>query len=164
MIEAVQLAVYRMLPRRLKVLGARIATPNFTVGTIGLITRDGTDLLLVRPSYRRGWLPPGGFVGKREEPEATLRREIEEELGVAMEFAPPHRVAFDVRRQGVTFVSVGVAPLGAEFRVRTRELKAMQWFPLGDLPPMPNDFFEGLPDDDLEAIRAIGGAQELRPR
>lgn len=164
MIEAVQLAVYRMLPRRLQVLGARLATPNFTVGTIGLITRDGTDLLLVRPSYRRGWLPPGGFVAKREEPQATLRREIEEELGVAMDFGPPHRVAFDVRRQGVTFVSAGLAPVGSTFSVRTRELRAAQWFPLDDLPPLPNDFFEGLPEEDLEAIRAIGGAQELRPR
>jgi ADP-ribose pyrophosphatase YjhB (NUDIX family) len=163
-IETVQLAIYRLLPRRLQVLGARIATPNFTVGTIGLITRDGTDLLLVRPSYRRGWLPPGGFIGKGEEPQATLRREIEEELGVAMDFEPPHRVAFDVRRQGVTFVSVGLAPAGAEFAVRTRELKAQQWFPLDDLPPMPNDFFEGLPEDDLEAIRAIGSPQEFRLR
>lgn len=164
MIETVQLAVYRMLPRRLKVLGARIATPNFTVGTIGLITTDGTDLLLVRPSYRRGWLPPGGFVAKGEEPQATLCREIEEELGVTMGFEAPHRVAFDVRRQGVTFVSVGLAPVGREFSVRTRELEAAQWFPIDDLPPMPNDFFEGLPDEDLSAIRAIGGAQELRQR
>jgi ADP-ribose pyrophosphatase YjhB (NUDIX family) len=158
-IEDLQLAVYRVLPRRLQVLGARLATPNFTVGTIGLITRDGTDLLLVRPSYRRGWLPPGGFVAKREEPQATLRREIEEELGVVMGFEPPHRVAFDVRRQGVTFVSVGIAPVGASFSVRTREVKAVQWFPLDGLPPLPNDFFEGLPDEDLAAIRAIGAAR-----
>ena len=50
------------------------------------------------------------------------------------------------------------------FAVRTRELEAAQWFPLDGLPPLPNDFFEGLPDEDLEAIRAIGAAQELRPR
>jgi ADP-ribose pyrophosphatase YjhB (NUDIX family) len=163
-LERLQVAVYRRLPGRLQVLAARHATPNFTVGAIALITTDGSNLLLVRPTYRRGWLPPGGFVDKGEQPLDTLRREIEEELGVRMDFAPHHRVALDVRRQGVTFVSVGIAPVGADFTVRTRELEGVEWFPLDGLPPLPNDFFEGLPDEDLEAIRAIGATQELRPR
>lgn len=164
MLQRLQLAVYRLLPARLQVLAARHATPNFTVGAIALITTDGSDVLLVRPTYRRGWLPPGGFVSKGEQPLDTIRREIEEELGVRMEFADPHRVAFDAHRQGVTFVSVGLAPVGADFAVRTRELEGLQWFPLDRLPPLPNDFFEGLPDEDLDAIRAIAATQELRPR
>jgi len=155
-IDDLKLAVYRRLPVRLQVLAARLGTPNFTVGTIGLITPDGSSLLLVRPSYRTGWMPPGGFVGKGETPNECLSREIEEELGVAMDFDPPHRVAFDVRRQGVTFVCVGMAPAGADFAVRTRELEDVGWFLLDELPPLPHDFFEGVPDEDLEAIRGIG--------
>lgn len=152
-LDNVKLAIYRLLPVRLRVLAARHGTPNFTVGTIGLITRDGSSLLLVRPSYRDGWMPPGGFIAKGETPAQCLRREIQEELGVAMEFEPGHRVAFDVRRQGVTFISVGIAPADAHFTVRTRELDDVGWFPLDDLPQMPHDFFEGVPEEDLEAIR-----------
>jgi ADP-ribose pyrophosphatase YjhB (NUDIX family) len=154
--DDLKLAVYRRLPVRLQVLAARLGTPNFTIGTIGLITRDGSSLLLVRPSYRTGWMPPGGFVGKGETPNECLRREIEEELGVVMEFEPPHRVAFDVHRQGVTFVCAGIAPPGADFVVRTKELDDVGWFPLEALPPLPHDFFEGVPAEDLQAIRVIG--------
>jgi ADP-ribose pyrophosphatase YjhB (NUDIX family) len=155
-VDNAKLALYRRLPTRLQVVAARLGTPNFTVGTIGLITRDGSDLLLVKPSYRKGWVPPGGFVGVGETPLEALHREIHEELGVRMRFEPAHRVAFDVRRRGVTFVSAGIAPLNADFVVATRELDDVAWFPLDDLPPLPHDFFEGVPDEDLEAIRVIG--------
>lgn len=154
-LQALKLAAYRRLPRAMQVLAVRLGTPNFTVGTIGLITRDGTSVLLVRPSYRNGWLPPGGFIDKGELPVAALTREIEEELGVRMSFQPTHRVAFDLRRRGITFISAGVAPPGAEFVVRSPELLEVAWFPLDALPPLPNDFFEGMPEEDLDAMREI---------
>ena len=158
-VDNAKLAIYRRLPRRLQVLAARHGTPNFTIGTIGLITHDGSDLLLVRPSYRNGWVPPGGFVGVGETPLEALSREIQEELGVRMEFGPAHRVAFDVARRGVTFVSAALAPGDAEFRVRTRELEEVGWFPIDDLPPLPHDFFEGVPEEDLEALRRLGSGR-----
>ena len=155
-LQALKLAVYRRLPRGAQVRAVRLATPNFTVGTIGLITRDGTSVLLVRPSYREGWLPPGGFIDKGELPLEALTREIEEELGVRMSFEPTHRVAFDLRRQGITFVSAGLAPPGAQFVVRRPELLEAAWFPLDALPPLPHDFFEGMPEEDLDAMREVG--------
>lgn len=154
-LDAVKVAVYRRLPRSWQVRAARFGTPNFTVGTIGLVTRDGTSVLLVRPSYRNGWLPPGGFLGKGETPLVALEREIEEELGVRMTFEPAHRVAFDTYRRGVTFVSVGLAPPGAEFVIRSRELTDVGWYSLEAMPPLPNDFFEGMPEQDLDAVRKI---------
>jgi 8-oxo-dGTP diphosphatase len=154
-LDALKLGVYRVLPPRLRVLAARYSTPNFTVGCIGLITRDGTQLLLVRPSYRDGWMPPGGHLERGENPVEALTREIVEELGVAMTFEPPHRVAFDVGRLGVTFVSLGVAPDAAEFVVSSDELIEVGWFALDDLPQLSNDFTEGLPDEDLAAVRGV---------
>lgn len=155
-LEALKVAVYRRLPRPLKIRAVRFATPNFTVGALALITDDGGRLLLVRPTYRQGWLPPGGFLQRRETPVEALVREVEEELGLTMTFAEPHRVFFDVRRQGVTFVSVGVLPAGATPTLRSPELADVAWFRLDDLPQLPSDFHEGLPPEDLEAVRRAG--------
>ncbi len=152
-IEALKIAVYRRLPRSLQIRAVRLATPSFTVGAIGLITDDGTRVLLVRPTYRDGWLPPGGFLNKGETPVQALEREVQEELGLRISFAEPHRVFFDVRRRGVTFVSAGVLPLGTQATGRSPEIAEVAWFSLDDLPQLPNDFYEGIPPEDLEAIR-----------
>ena len=156
MLEALEVAVYKRLPRPLQRLAVRWATPNFTVGAIGLITDREQRLLLVRTTYRQGWLPTGGFLGRREEPVEALRREVEEELGLQMGFQEPHRVFFDVRRQSVTFVSVGLLPEGQVPQVRGPELSDVRWFALDEIPPLPNDFHEGIPEEDLEAIRRAG--------
>lgn len=155
-LEVLKLALYKRLPRRWQVRAARIATPSFTVGALGLITRDGSTVLLVRPSYRNGWLPPGGFLSKGETPLDALVREVEEELGVRMSFEPAHRVAFDRNRRAVTFVSVGLAPPESDFAIRTPELDDLGWYALDALPPMPNDFFEGMPSEDLVALEQLG--------
>ena len=152
-LTSLKVTVYRRLPRRLQRRAVRLATPNFTLGAIGLITVDGNQVLLVRPSYRDGWVPPGGFLARREHPVEALEREVEEELGLRLTFAPWHRVAFDARRQGVAFVSVAVVPAGTVVVPRSPEILEVGWFPLDDLPPMPNDFYEGMPPEDLEALR-----------
>jgi 8-oxo-dGTP diphosphatase len=43
----------------------------------------GPALLLVRSSYRIGWHLPGGGVRRGEMPEASARRELAEEIGLA---------------------------------------------------------------------------------
>ncbi len=156
-LEALKIAVYKRLPRPLQNWAVRYGTPNFTVGAIGLITDDGSRLLLVRPTYRNGWLPPGGFLGRKETPVEAIEREIEEELGVRMTFAPPHRVYFDVRRQSVTFISVGVFPSDASPVITGPELAEVAWYSLNELPPPPDDFHEGLHPEDLEAVRRAVG-------
>jgi ADP-ribose pyrophosphatase YjhB (NUDIX family) len=161
-LEAVQVAVYKSLPRWLRVRAVRHATPNFTVGSLGLITHDGGHVLLVRTTYRNGWLPAGGFVRRGETPLAAVTREVGEELGVEVAFRDHHRVYFDVARRAVTFISVGVVPEDTVFVPRTAELAEVRWFRLDELPPMPHDFSEGMPEEDLDAIRAA--VRPSRPR
>ena len=152
-IEALQVRAYRLLPRSLQVRAVRHATPNFTVGSIVLLTSTGDDLLLTRTTYRNGWLPPGGFVRRGETPLQAASRELQEELGLDLEVRSHHRVAFDVRRQGVTFISVAVVPAGTTIRPRSAELQEVRWFPVDDLPPLPNEYSEGILPEDLQALR-----------
>src|SRR3954451_13625174 len=148
--EAVQVRVYRALPKRLKTSAIRLATPTFTVGSLAWLTDDGERVLLTRHSYRAGWLPTGGFVRKGETPHETVTREVREELGVSAEVAAHHRVAFDVERRGVAFVSVGRLPAGCAL-VLSPEILETRWFPLDDLPPFPRDFTERFLPEDREA-------------
>jgi 8-oxo-dGTP pyrophosphatase MutT (NUDIX family) len=56
------------------------------IGAVAAIWHRG-ELLLVRSSYRRGWTLPGGGVGAGEAPRAAARREVGEEVGIALETA-----------------------------------------------------------------------------
>ena len=54
-----------------------------TLGASAVILDAHGRLLVVRHTYRRpAWGLPGGLVGRREQPEVALARELREELGV----------------------------------------------------------------------------------
>lgn len=48
----------------------------------GIIRDQQGRILVVKPSYRAGWLLPGGLVEARETPANALRRETVEEVGI----------------------------------------------------------------------------------
>ena len=153
-LERLQVRLYRALPDSLKMTAIRLGTPNFTVGSLAWLTDDGERVLLARPSYRDGWLPTGGFLRKGETPLETVTREVREELGVDLEIAPHHRVAFDIERRGVTFVSVGIVPVGVAL-VLSPEVLETRWFPVDELPPFPKDFTEAFLPEDRDAIARV---------
>ena len=49
----------------------------------GIIHDQAGRILVVKPSYRPGWLLPGGLVEALETPAGALRREAMEEVGIA---------------------------------------------------------------------------------
>jgi 8-oxo-dGTP diphosphatase len=49
-----------------------------------VLLNDNRDILLVKPTYRDGWLLPGGVVESFESPRDAALREIDEELGLAI--------------------------------------------------------------------------------
>lgn len=63
-------------------------TRPVTLGAQGCIFNDDGDVLLVRHTYRPGWHFPGGGVDRHESTLAALKRELDEEVGVAVLEAP----------------------------------------------------------------------------
>jgi 8-oxo-dGTP pyrophosphatase MutT (NUDIX family) len=63
-----------------------------------LVVRDN-KVLLVRHSYVRGWLLPGGGVGRAEPPAEAILRELKEEIGLVRS-SPPQFVGLYSRRTG----------------------------------------------------------------
>lgn len=67
--------------------GVRLLVPRHYVGAVGAIFNDTGQILLIehvfRPHYP--WGLPGGWVERNESPAEAVRREVEEELGLAIE-------------------------------------------------------------------------------
>jgi len=59
-----------------------IVFPTKRMSVAALILNNKDELLIVKPSYRDGWLLPGGIVEKDESPSEACKREVKEELGV----------------------------------------------------------------------------------
>jgi 8-oxo-dGTP diphosphatase len=67
--------------------------------SVDAIIRDEEGrILIVDPTYKPGWDTPGGMAEANEPPEATVRRELREELGLdltvgpmlCIDWVPPH--------------------------------------------------------------------------
>lgn len=59
---------------------ATFATPRVAAG---VLFNDGNGrVLLVNPTYKKGWEIPGGYVEVGESPRAAAIREVKEELGL----------------------------------------------------------------------------------
>lgn len=60
---------------------------------------QGNRVVLVRHSYRSGWMLPGGAVGRGEAPAEAILRELKEEIGLT-HAAPPQLMGLYTRRTG----------------------------------------------------------------
>ncbi|MEV1070560.1 NUDIX hydrolase [Micromonospora parva] len=63
-----------------------MATPRVAAGA--LFFDDEGRVLLVRPSYKKHWDIPGGYVEPGESPRTACMREIQEELGLTQALGP----------------------------------------------------------------------------
>ena len=56
--------------------------PKKRSGSSVLFLNEKGELLIVKPSYKSGWLPVGGTVDDSESPSVAAQRETREEIGL----------------------------------------------------------------------------------
>jgi 8-oxo-dGTP pyrophosphatase MutT (NUDIX family) len=79
---------------------------------VAAIAEQGGKVVLVRHSYKSGWLLPGGAVGRGEAPAEAVLRELQEEIGLTQS-AKPQLLGLFTRRRA--FYATNVIAL---YRVR----------------------------------------------
>src|SRR5512142_3171956 len=74
------------------------------LGAVAVVEQGG-KVVLVRHSYKSGWMLPGGAVGRGEPPADAVIRELQEEIGLTHS-APPQLVGVFARPTGLVTNSV----------------------------------------------------------
>ena len=133
------LQVYRHLPVWARRRVVRTISPSFTVGAMCFIERDDGQLLLVRLVYRDRWGVPGGLLERGEDAADGARREVWEEVGVAVDLRGEPTVVIDPVAQRVDVVyrarlSADQAP--DSVRPCSPEIAEARWFPVNGLPDL----------------------------
>lgn len=80
-------AIWRGAPKTVRSWTMRLWHPRFAVTTGAVVTDCAGRVLLLKHRFRpgSGWGVPGGFMEKGEQPEAALRRELREEVGLEVD-------------------------------------------------------------------------------
>jgi ADP-ribose pyrophosphatase YjhB (NUDIX family) len=141
------LRLYRVLPALLRRWVVRLLAPSYTVGAICAIERPDGHLLLVRHAYRRRWGIPGGLLKRGEDPATGARREVFEEVGIAVELVGPPAVVVDAHPQRVDVIyrarPVSLSEVG-EVRPMSPEIVEVAWFAPHALPELQAETAEAL--------------------
>lgn len=123
----------------------RLITPSFTVGANCVIERDDGAILLVRQVYRKRWGLPGGLLERGEDPAAAVVREVQEEVGLAVETVGEPAVVVDAeaRRVDVVF-RARPAEAMRELSPVSPEIVELRWHQPNELPELQEEAAEAL--------------------
>lgn len=104
-----------------------------TLGVKAMLVSD-EGVVLVRHTYQRGWLLPGGAIRRRETPEQAARRECEEELGATVGPLELFCVCSRFRDHKSDHIAVFVCRSFSLGKKRDFEIEDYKVFPLDELP------------------------------
>ena len=143
--DSIRRAVYRsfgLLPQPVRRLIVRTIRPSWTAGAVAVIERDDGRWLMVRPIYRKDWALPGGLIDRGEHPEAAIRREMREELGIEIEIHDEPWVIYDSKLRRLDAVFRAVLAPGSdpdEIEINSVELVDHGWFDPDDPPDLEDE-------------------------
>lgn len=126
----------------------------------GYSKSDGVSVLLIQrkyPPFKNSWAIPGGFVLEGESLEQAVRRELQEETGIKVDyleqlytFGEPARDP----RQHVVSVAYFALVKSAKYQQlkASTDAEAAQWFPITELPALAFDH-HGILEKAIDRIR-----------
>ncbi len=137
----VLLRQFGRLPLKVRHVLVGWTSPAYRIGTVAIVRDDLDRVLLARHSYREGWGLPGGMIGWREEPEETIVREIDEEIGLTVQLTgPPHvRHRADYRRIEFYYDLQLDGCSADDAYPRSPEIEEVARFDASDLPALERD-------------------------
>lgn len=133
------LQIYRRMPRKVRRWIVRSMAPSYTAGAMCFIERPDGAVLFVRTAYRTRWGVPGGLLKRGEDPGDGARREVLEEVGLAVELLGEPTVVVDPAPQRIDIVyraRLADPDAAAEPRVGTPEIVEARWFRPDELPEL----------------------------
>jgi 8-oxo-dGTP diphosphatase len=87
------------------------ALPAKRMASGALYLNHRGELLIVAPTYRKGWLIPGGVIERNESPYQACLREVKEELGLELPvhrlLCAEYRTAEGVKTESIQFIFYG---------------------------------------------------------
>ncbi len=110
-----------------------------------LFSADRSHVLLILRRDVPVWVLPGGGVDPNEEPERAIVREILEETGFHVKMSRLVGVYSPINRLA-RFTHLYECQILAGQPTPSSETKAVRFFPMNDLPPMPPPFLEWIQD------------------
>ena len=139
-------AIWRRAPKALRRWTVRLSHPRFAVTAEAVITDGCGRVLLLKHRFRpgAGWGMPGGFLERGEQPDAALRRELREEIGLEVEQLKLFTIRAFKKSKQVEIVFIARA-IGDTDQL-SFEIQKAAWF-------FPGEFPDGLPKDQSELIK-----------
>jgi 8-oxo-dGTP diphosphatase len=156
MLKDVMGAIWRRTPRKLRTWAVRFTKPRFTVTVGAMVNDDAGRVLLLHHRFRpgSGWGMPGGFIEQGEQPEAALRRELREEVGLEIQDLKLFTTRAFKRPKQIEIV-FRCRALGETERL-SFEIKRAAWF-------YPHELPKELPPDQTRLIKlALADGAETR--
>ncbi|HEV2829353.1 MAG TPA: NUDIX hydrolase [Pyrinomonadaceae bacterium] len=141
-------AVWRRVPKVLKRWTVRLSHPRFAVTAGAVVTDKRGRVLLLKHRFRpgSGWGMPGGFMEAGEQPEAALRRELREEIGLEIE--QPKLVLVRAFKKPKQVEIVFSCQAAGDTDQLNFEIQRVAWFRLEELP-------KELPKNQVQLIRYV---------
>ncbi|MCC7206382.1 MAG: NUDIX hydrolase [Anaerolineae bacterium] len=118
----------------------RVTQPWMTAGAVGVIFDSGGRVLLVEHVFHAlyPWGLPGGWIGRGEDPEDTVRREVLEETGLRIEVLKPllcTRSRYLPRHMDIAYLCQAPPDLDEASIRLSEELLAYRWLDVLHAPP-----------------------------
>jgi ADP-ribose pyrophosphatase YjhB (NUDIX family) len=152
MLKQVLEAVWLHLPSPLRHLIVRTAQSRFTISAGAVVLREDGHVLLLQHRFRPGGFSlgiPGGFLGRGEDADVALRRELREETG--LELTDLELLTTRTFRKHLEIIFVARA--SGEAKVGGWEIAAAEWYDPQNLPAKLNRSQRELIDRAVEFVK-----------